>query len=86
MPFLGGGWITVGTSGCAMEGGRVLRFELEMRSLGTHSTARGPFTVNIMNGVGRAGSPHPSSESCWSWAERASSEGRQPGTRYNLHG
>lgn len=50
-----------------------------------------PFTVNIMNGVGWVGSPHPSSEASLrgAWAERASSDSsgcRQLGTRYNLHG
>lgn len=49
-----------------------------------NNSQRGPFTVNIMNGVGWAGVPTLPLRPL----QRAglASEGRQPGTRYNLHG
>lgn len=45
-------------------GGKSPEIELEKKlgRMQLNNSQRGPFTVNIMNGVGCIGSPHPSSE------------------------
>lgn len=52
----------------------------------TKQPGRPIFIVNIMNGVGWGWESTPFSEASGSPAELASSEGRQPGARYNLRG